>query len=640
MSKQLYEEALADVKRVKEVAEDNARRAVLEAVTPRIRELIERSLLNESDDDELDEVMPTPPGAPPGLGGSPTPDAPVDAVVSTSSVAVPMATAVSPPDADGKVTLDIDSLCGTPGEGEAVPPPQFGAPLPAPETDEFEVSMESVDALSKIASTAPKGTFNIQMATIAEAVRSLSVAGPSEERSTHIAETISRVEDMYDHVQSSIKDPVLKASTEAKLEAYFKKLNKLQEQTMSKVNSKAQQLDEADVTLKLTGLPDDIDLDSVGVDLVTGEEDEDGLAPDMGGEDAGLEGGDEGGLDLGGDAGGEDQQMETLSLSDDTIVEIDENMLRQEIARMKRLREETEPQSWGHGVGAKEMDDFGGADEEGEPLDVKLRDVAKVSQPLGEADEDLDELDQMDEADDDKDDDLDEADGLAELQNRRKGDEFGSDVAGGHASATWDKRKHESLQRRAADESKFQARAKSAAARLKNEAKATKSAKKLAELKQKYGQVAQQFNESLARSKKISKLLANSVKLQKEAAANGASKRLAGSKAEDQLRTKLAETNLINAKLVYTNKLLQNESLTAKQKSQIVKRLDAAKSLREVKLVYEGLFEKLAGKSTIREGADRKVLGSASATTRSASSQSLNESNESARWAKLAGITK
>ncbi len=630
MSKQLYEEALADVKRVKEVAEDNARRAVLEAVTPRIRELIERSLLNESDDlDDIDESMPTPPGAPPGLGSS------LDVSVNMPP-GVSVSPAVSQPDEDGKVVLDIDTLCDDQDSGEEVPAPQFGAQVPAPETDEFEVSMESVDALSKIASVGSKGRISIQMATIAETVRSLGITKPSKERSTQIAETISRVEDMYDHVQTSIKDQALKASIEAKLEAHFKNLNKLQEQTMSKVNSKVQQLGEADVTLKLTGLQDDIDIDSVGVDLVTGEEDEEGGDLEgMGDED--LSGGDDE-LDLGGDEGGQ-PQMETLSLSDDTIVEIDENMLRQEIARMKALREETEPQSWGNGVGAKEMDDFGGADEEGEPLDVKVRDVAKVSQPLGEADEDLDELDQVSEVDEELD-EADDMDELAELQNRRRSDTYGSDVANSHETGTWDKRKHESLQRRAAGEAKLQSSAKAKAAQLKKEAKTTRSAKRLAELKQVYGQVAQRFNESLARSKKISKLLASSAKLQKEAAKNGSSTRLAGSKAEDQLRAKLAETNLFNAKLLYTNKLLQNESLTAKQKSQIIKRLDEAKTLREVKLVYEGLSEKLSNKSQIRESADRKVMGSASTTTRSASSQSLNENAESARWAKLAGITK
>ena len=56
MSKQLYEEALADVKSLKEVAEDNAKRALIEAVTPRIRDLIERQLLKEFNDPSEEQV--------------------------------------------------------------------------------------------------------------------------------------------------------------------------------------------------------------------------------------------------------------------------------------------------------------------------------------------------------------------------------------------------------------------------------------------------------------------------------------------------------------------------------------------------------------------------------------------------------
>jgi len=57
MTKQLYEEALADVKKLKEVAEDNAKRALLEAVTPRIRDLIENQLLGEAETDDEDKLL-------------------------------------------------------------------------------------------------------------------------------------------------------------------------------------------------------------------------------------------------------------------------------------------------------------------------------------------------------------------------------------------------------------------------------------------------------------------------------------------------------------------------------------------------------------------------------------------------------
>ena len=56
MSSKVYEEAIADAKKLRDVAEENAKKAILEAVTPRIREFIEGQLLEGSDEDtsELD----------------------------------------------------------------------------------------------------------------------------------------------------------------------------------------------------------------------------------------------------------------------------------------------------------------------------------------------------------------------------------------------------------------------------------------------------------------------------------------------------------------------------------------------------------------------------------------------------------
>ena len=107
------------------------------------------------------------------------------------------------------------------------------------------------------------------------------------------------------------------------------------------------------------------------------------------------------------------------------------------------------------------------------------------------------------------------------------------------------------------------------------------------------------------------------------------------------LRTKLAETNLFNAKLLFTNKLLQNESLTKRQKAEVIERLDEARSEREVKLVYESVTKSLQGVAARRmtETADRGVMGSSSRPA-SRASTNLNEGIESDRWARLAGIIK
>ena len=55
MSNKMFEEAIADAKKLREVAEANAKKAVLEAVTPKIREFIESELLESQHDDSVDE---------------------------------------------------------------------------------------------------------------------------------------------------------------------------------------------------------------------------------------------------------------------------------------------------------------------------------------------------------------------------------------------------------------------------------------------------------------------------------------------------------------------------------------------------------------------------------------------------------
>ena len=54
MSNKVFEEAIADAKKLREVAEENAKKAILEAVTPKIRDFIESELL-ESKDDSVEE---------------------------------------------------------------------------------------------------------------------------------------------------------------------------------------------------------------------------------------------------------------------------------------------------------------------------------------------------------------------------------------------------------------------------------------------------------------------------------------------------------------------------------------------------------------------------------------------------------
>lgn len=635
MTKQLYEEALADVKRVKEIAEANAQRAIIEAVAPRIRDLIERELLSESGDNDdmlVDDVVTAGKQVSSAAGVSPT-------------VAVDPASseAISGPDGEGKVTLDLDALSDDLA-GSEVPAPLMGAP--ALVNDEYELNAESVNALSPLLAATARGVnkeLELRIYRFDEALGRFKSASPIVRRTKgyvhEISQMISRVEDMYDHVQESVSDPAKKTLYENKLETYFTELNTLQEPMMSQ-NKK--RLHEEDVTMKLTGLPDDIDLESIGVDLITGEEGEEG------GDDLELDAGDDGG-DLGGDEGGEGEGDfsledesglgEALRLSDDTIVEIDAKMLRKELTRMRKLREEALPSTVGKKLSGKDLEDFGGGCDEGDPLDQDIADLspAKAALPLGESDGDLDEADELDESDD-----LDEADELDEIGDKRTRDQFsGSATSVPSLDKSTPAQRHEALARRVSFEKNLQERTKSKLASIKKEAIAANRkglSKKVAALKEEYASVAVRFNESIAREQKTVKLMAESARLQNGARPNGAPKQQQESEAVKSLRNKLSDTNLINAKLVYANKLLQNEALTAAQKKSVISNLNSAKTVREAKLVYESLSQALSDKKLVSESADRKVLSSSSRASRPAATQALNESTEADRWAKLAGI--
>lgn len=102
------------------------------------------------------------------------------------------------------------------------------------------------------------------------------------------------------------------------------------------------------------------------------------------------------------------------------------------------------------------------------------------------------------------------------------------------------------------------------------------------------------------------------------------------------LREKINEVNLLNSKLLFSNKLFRSHSLSESQKMTVIENFDRAKSLREVKLVYATLAESLktAKVKQLKESFASKPV----ASTRP-SKAILTESNEMAnRLRKLAGL--
>jgi len=620
MTKQLYEEALADVKKLKEVAEDNAKRALLEAVTPRIRDLIENQLLGEMIVDELeadpDRILK---------------DNPEFNEVGTSLGASLPGSVSQPDDAscgDEQVTFPLDSLR-------------------VPNENEYVLDLEGAKALGIVLGANKSKTFESKIRDLHLKVKMFSktsrLVRETKSYTEELSNLISEVENTYSYLQNNMQDSPKKDSHESVLENYYSTLKQLMEQ---KTMKNKRTLSEAEMTLKLTGVPDELEdsLEKLGVELVMGDKDD---AGDEGSEEGGLEGDDE--LDLddeGGEEGGEDdgdeldldsdsdeedeleeegyKPMESRRLSDNTVVEIDENMLRREIGRMKALREAADmPKNAPKGSGAGEVADGFEDDDLGDPFtDIKLT-----------------EMDDDDGDDDDRrrhrTNELDQA--MYELDDLNQ---YGMDQATDHSNddpqTNKQNRMPESIKRKLAAEFALQTEAKNKAQKVAKMKKTVKG-KKAEKLKEAYNFYARKFNESVARSNKLKGMLAEAAR--KGATLNGGTTKSA---AETDLRNKLAETNLFNAKLLFTNKLLQNESLTKRQKAEVIERLDEAKNEREVKLVYESLVKTLSSApSKITESADRGVIGSSSRPSRPASAtNTLNEGFESDRWARLAGIVK
>ena len=111
----------------------------------------------------------------------------------------------------------------------------------------------------------------------------------------------------------------------------------------------------------------------------------------------------------------------------------------------------------------------------------------------------------------------------------------------------------------------------------------------------------------------------------------------------------LAETNLLNAKLLYTNKLFKGKSLNEDQKLKIINTFDLTKNIREVKLAYTVLAESFnSGASVVK----KKTNTTAQTITEGLASKPVSSTKPdstivepqaevmASRFQKLAGIKK
>lgn len=108
-----------------------------------------------------------------------------------------------------------------------------------------------------------------------------------------------------------------------------------------------------------------------------------------------------------------------------------------------------------------------------------------------------------------------------------------------------------------------------------------------------------------------------------------------------QLQGILSEVNLLNAKLLYTNKLFRNFELNEDQKMKVIENFDRAGNTREVKLVFTTLAESFNRPATKKRVVKESYASKPAASTAPSkeTTQVLSEGFELAnRWKKLAGL--
>ena len=106
------------------------------------------------------------------------------------------------------------------------------------------------------------------------------------------------------------------------------------------------------------------------------------------------------------------------------------------------------------------------------------------------------------------------------------------------------------------------------------------------------------------------------------------------------LREKLHEVNILNAKLLFTNRLFKEFVLSNDQKMKVVETFDRAQTTREIKLVYSTLAESFNDRETIKKNGIKESASQKTGTTAPKKKIISEEDNVANRFKKLAGILK
>ena len=399
MATNLYQEAIAEAKQLKEMAEQSAKNKIIEAITPQIRNLVERRLLGELDDIETDsedlEIG--------SIGGeddeievdvSSAEDSFGDSAISVSSISssdmssdeVSLSVEPGAPvdiniSSDGSVSIDSDGFdidISDPGVDDVDHVDDVE------EEDELILSQEAARALSKILNT-PGAMSKAQIAegllSVLKRTRALDrkldenyvdIFSRQHKKKIRkyfqklIGEAINLRNQLILSERDSRNDPIGR-----KASMVFKEIEEMARRRHGdlldnlfeaydegdKVLDEMDGLDELDAVLTLE--PDDEE-EAEEAEALLGDLDiefELGGAEEGGEEEVEFE--EEEVEDVEGEEGGEEEEFSFEEEEEDETVEIDESMLRRELLR---LREATE----GSPEAADMADSFGGGEVEDE----------------------------------------------------------------------------------------------------------------------------------------------------------------------------------------------------------------------------------------------------------------------------------
>lgn len=373
----VYSDAVQDAKQFVAVAEQRAKEKLLSATLPRLKQLIETEIVGASDDDDLD----------------------LDADIT-----------ITEPDASGKVTLnvtpavDVEDMIQDDTVNTVLKTPVSVIPTissnPAPtmpnanvlNSDENDETLNDNDMSIQLESAVLEACEQVRLLTNAHILKNTKTFFEQ------ISMLKSKMVDMYTKISTNSKNATSVRLTEALQHG-------LTQLACGEIGN-MRTLRENDITLKLTGVPEDMELDNLGVEIESDDDlggDDDSDGDDNDSEDHGDDSGDDETLELVDDSDGDEDhgddsedhddddddhknEAETLN-DDDCMIEIDEADISREFRKLNRIREsEKAPSVKGNGPGR--LDSFGDGTDEGDPLDVDIvteTNVGKLTRLKNEA---------------------------------------------------------------------------------------------------------------------------------------------------------------------------------------------------------------------------------------------------------------